>query len=180
VRWLSDRQLSLESLLEVRGVSENWAKFLHEAAAVCLAHHAHETGKELKVDGKFRTSFYISWQKVESKDLPMWRDMQTTVENGAYGIAILLIIKLTDYESVERAVKGNGFDYWLGYNSDLFQRSARLEVSGILEGGQSEINARAQKKIQQTIRSDNIGLPAYIVIVEFSIPKSNIRFKCKK
>ncbi|MBW4623103.1 MAG: hypothetical protein KME17_27560 [Cyanosarcina radialis HA8281-LM2] len=58
-----------------------------------------------------------------------------------------------------------------------FQRMARLEVSGIRQGNRSQINARVKQKTKQTRASDAQGLPAYIIVVEFSRPMSIVRAK---
>ncbi|MCU0541386.1 MAG: hypothetical protein MUE44_04270 [Oscillatoriaceae cyanobacterium Prado104] len=54
---------------------------------------------------------------------------------------------------------------------------ARLEVSGIRKGNRSQINARVKLKTEQTRTSDAQGLPAYIIVVEFSRPISIINTK---
>jgi hypothetical protein len=58
-----------------------------------------------------------------------------------------------------------------------FQRMARLEVSGIRKGSRSQINARVKQKTEQTRASDAEGLPAYIIVVEFSRPISTVSAK---
>ena len=101
--------------------------------------------------------------------------MQDATEYGAYGISFILIRQLTPFTIIERARKGPGFDYWLGYEDDiLFQKKARLEVSGILRGTDAEINSRSKQKLAQTAPSDGMGLHAYIVIVEFNQPTSKV------
>lgn len=107
-----------------------------------------------------------------------YADMQYTVEHGAVCLSVMLSMFLTPYTVIERSRKGTGFDYWLGNeDSVLFQKSARLEVSGILKGNDNEINRRYAAKIKQTRRSDDLQLPAYISVIEFSNPKAlfNIR-----
>ena len=49
-------------------------------------------------------------------------------------------------------------------------RSARLEVSGIFQGGERPLEARFKKKVKQTNQSDSTRIPAYISIIEFSTP----------
>jgi hypothetical protein len=102
-----------------------------------------------------------------------WNDKEYTTEQGAYGIALLLIQRLTDFTVIERSRRGTGFDYWLGTTSkseDLpFQKSARLEVSGIRRGGASQIRTRATLKMAQ-VKSTDSPVPAYVVIIEFSQP----------
>ena len=43
---------------------------------------------------------------------------------------------------------------------------ARLEVSGIRKGNQSQINTRVKLKTEQTRASDAEGLPAYVIVVD--------------
>jgi len=74
--------------------------------------------------------------------------------------------------------KSGGFDYWLGERGDpLFQKKARLEVSGILSGKRSDIRARIKQKREQTTASDHLSLPAYIIVVEFSTPTAQVETK---
>jgi len=56
----------------------------------------------------------------------------------------------------------------------LFQDKARLEVSGIRKGGSSRLGARVTQKLNQVTPSDGLLLPAYIVVVEFGTPKSQV------
>jgi hypothetical protein len=94
-------------------------------------------------------------------------------------MAALLVAAHTELEVVERSRKGTGFDYWLGpkgENSDLFQRTARMEVSGIGSGGAGTVSAREKEKMKQTSVSDG-ALPAYIVIVEFGTPRARVVVK---
>ncbi|BAU14873.1 hypothetical protein LEP3755_54280 [Leptolyngbya sp. NIES-3755] len=97
------------------------------------------------------------------------------------GVAFLLILQLTDLTVIERSRKGTGFDYWLGSQDSAttlpFERMARLEVSGIRRGNRGQVNTRVKQKIEQTRTSDAQGLPAYIIVVEFSRPISMISTK---
>ena len=104
-----------------------------------------------------------------------WADLEFTTEQGAYGIAAVLMPTLTGLRFLERTRKGTGFDYWLGSEDDLlFQKKARLEVSGLRKGDEPEIRSRVKRKKEQTKRSDGVALPAYILIVEFGKPQSRV------
>jgi hypothetical protein len=74
---------------------------------------------------------------------------------------------------VERSKKGPGFDYWLGNEDEdgeeLFQRKARLEVSGILSGSRLQVQARVRQKKEQMKPSDRLA-PGYVAVVEFGTP----------
>ena len=53
-----------------------------------------------------------------------------------------------------------------------------MEVSGIFNGGEKDINQRYKVKVRQTDLSDSLKIPAYIGIVEFSRPIT--KFEKKK
>lgn len=87
-------------------------------------------------------------------------------------------MELTDYEIIQQAVIGTGFDYWLGFKEtnenfdpDNFL-NGRLEVSGINNDSKAVINARVREKIKQTDISDYLNIPAYIIVTEFGQPIS--------
>ena len=107
--------------------------------------------------------------------LRCWNDQEYATEQAAYGIAFMLIGKMTNFTVIERSRRGTGFDYWLGIKDETlelpFAKKVRLEVSGIRRGDDSRIKARVKQKIEQTNLSDGV-LPAYIVVVEFSRPLS--------
>ncbi len=169
--------LTLNALQEgLPGITEAWGKLLCEASAFCFECQNHSKGVELKVRGMSTTSFSVYWDTTVTDQLrDAWNDEQDLTEFGACGIAILLILKLTSFTVIQRARKGTGVDYWLGYkNAERpFQNAARLEVSGILSGDASAVRTRVNKKIRQTKPSDGT-LPAFIVVVEFSEPLSHL------
>jgi hypothetical protein len=102
--------------------------------------------------------------------------LQEATEYGACGVGILVALNLTNSLQVERSVKSTGIDYWVGTRNErrgIFQRSARLEISGILEGDASKIASRLQRKFVQIERSRQTGLPAYVVIIDFKGQKQD-------
>lgn len=89
---------------------------------------------------------------------------------------MMVVEKLTGLQVVKQSQKRTGFDYWLGDKRTYgMQELARLEVSGILKGNKAQINRRLKEKVEQTKKSDNLTLPAYVVVVEFSRPLVKIR-----
>jgi len=90
-----------------------------------------------------------------------------------------MVQALTNLKVIRRSPKETGFDYWLGKKDDNFpfQEKARLEVSGILKGSISQINQRLKEKMEQTKQSDDLNLPAYVIIVEFSTPICKIAIR---
>jgi hypothetical protein len=174
--------LNLQNLAQgLPAITPAFGAALAEAGAICLTDEAHQPKVEIKVEGEFSTTFQLDWQPVTEQAQRCWNDAEYTTEQAAYGIAFLLILQLTNLTIIERSRKGTGFDYWLGFqdlNTTLpFQKMARLEVSGIRKGSRSQINARVKQKIEQTQASDAQGLPAYIIVIEFSRPISIISAK---
>lgn len=165
--------LNLQSLNQgLPAITPAFGAAIAEAGAICLTDEAHEPGVILEVEGEFSTRFQLNWQPATEQARRCWNDEEYTTEQAAYGIAFLLILQLTDLTVIERSRKGTGFDYWLGNQNSTatlpFQRMARLEVSGIRKGNRGQINARVKQKTEQTRASDAEGLPAYIIVVEFS------------
>ena len=158
------------------GISRNWGSFLAEGSAVCLEHHSHPKGVCLRVTGSFNTSLGIQWATVVTEQvINSWNDKQELVEYGACGVAILAVLKLADYKVIRRARKGTRVDYWLANTESTmpFQEAARLEVSGILQGNETDVARRVRQKTSRTQLSPN-SLPAYVVVVEFSAPQSHM------
>ncbi len=71
-------------------------------------------------------------------------DMNYTVEDGAYCLAMLVVKKITDLTAFEQAQRGSGIDYLLtdNYEVDDIDYKARLEVSGLFKGTKSQIQYR--------------------------------------
>ena len=158
------------------GITQAFGECLAQAASVCLEDQKHESNTKLSVDGDFKKIYALLWEEATEQIRRCWGDEEVTTEHGAYGIAILLIPRLTEMTVIERSRKGTGFDYWLGSKSNfepLFQEKARLEVSGIRNGTEAQIRSRVNKKLEQTNKSDG-SLPAIVAVVEFSEPRSHI------
>lgn len=83
----------------------------------------------------------------------------------------------TDYFVTSRARKWTGIDFWLGSEPETLISTARLEVSGILQGDASTIRARVREKMRQTDRSATSRLPVYVSVVEFSTPIAHLEKK---
>ncbi len=162
------------------GLTTTSGKHLFEACVVCLTRQNHNhRGTKLSVYGDKKIDFTLIWDNVFDDQLDRtWADQFYATEHGAVCLAILLALKLTDYTIIEKSARENGFDYWLGQKDDiLFQKKARLEISGIFSGTEKEINTRYKVKVKQTNQSDGLNLHAYIGIVEFSNPIANFGVK---
>ena len=171
------RKLDLVGLARegVPNMTQAWCATLAECASLCLHHNGYRDSANLKIQGDFETTIPTAMLPVDDVILRTHNDLDVAAELGAYGVAFLLINALTPLTIVERSKKGTGFDYWLGDKEDLLlQHKARLEVSGLCNGSNKEFNRRIKKKQNQARVSDNLCLPAWVVITDFGSPRAHI------
>ena len=119
----------------------------------------------------------LAWTIPNQISRESWHDFEEAAEFGAIAVAIVLTLKLTGIPGVRRSAKGPGFDFRMGAKGDergIFQDTARLEVSGILKGSKSKVEARLTKKLAQLERSDATQLAGYAAIIEFGSPEACI------
>jgi hypothetical protein len=162
-----------------------------EAASVCLEKVEHQSGVFLNVFSKSEKDISseagpkrlgLVWNKVTQQMNRAWNDETEAIEQGAAGIAILILHKLLGLYVFERSCKKNGFDYWLS-EEDLsemypFQKDKVLEASGILkENKGNSVEKRKREKIKRLENYEKQHMQ-YIIIVEFSSPKALIE-ACK-
>lgn len=171
-----DERLALSSLaLGMEGLSPSKGRELAEAAEVCLHHGRHRSGVRLSVTGHWQSSRALVFDEPSAQALRTHADLQEATESGACALAIAVARDETGMEVVERARKGTGVDYWLGHVVGVFE--ARLEVSGILEGGDGHVARRARQKLEQMVRSDADGIPGFAAVVEFTSPRVHVEHK---
>ena len=173
------RQIVLTKLTEVLpAFMPEFRAVLAQAGAVCFEDQNHPRGVELNVDGTFQAKYKVFWQDVTDQMRRTFNDPDLATEWGACGVALLLMLDLTEYTVINTSRKGTGFDYWLGKKDKgdelLFQNKARLEVSGMRKARYSQVKTRVKQKLEQVKPSDSSLLPAYIVVVEFNTPLSHM------
>ena len=177
------------------GITAAIGNALAEAGAVCLATNHHLPGVPLVVRGRADRRYRLVWPLPPAQAVLGWNDPAEAVEEGAAGIAVLLANREIGYMVLARSWKGTGFDYLLGDaearnisegeravrsewskvlgDTALVPRS-RLEVSGILNGSDSQVRARAREKLDQISRSDHWAIPAFVIVVEFGRPLAEV------
>lgn len=163
------------------GLTSACGTVLAEAAAVCLENRSHAQGVLLAVKGEKEAEYALVWAAVDDQQRRCHNDLQEATERGASGIAILLLEEMTGMTVLDRSMKRTGFDYWIGKPGDdslLFQGKTRLEVSGILQGTNSAVATRVKKKLAQVKPTDKEA-PAFVAVVEFGSPKSEVVYKCQ-
>ena len=174
------KAMSLAALaVGMPGLTAASGQTLAEAAAVCLESRKHQTGVRLQRTGMMREDLHVEWQPVDEQNRRCYADMQEATERGACGVAILVVREATGLVVVERSKKGTGFDYWLGdkdHDGLPFEGVSRLEVSGILIGTQTQIDARIKQKKEQMKPTDQIA-PGFVAVVEFGTPIARVENK---
>ncbi|NJK70286.1 MAG: hypothetical protein HC786_26125 [Richelia sp. CSU_2_1] len=182
------KTLSLNDLRHNKPERPGWSltfgAICADAAAVCLDERGHSIPVTLTIDGIQPCEIQIQADSIDDTIRRFNADREVATEYGAYGIAALIMPHLTGLTIIERSVKGKGlgFDFWLGSLEDpdtLFQRKARLEVSGIRQGSDSLIQARVNMKLEQISPSDDVA-PGYVSVVEFGTPQARIVKKCRQ
>ena len=155
------------------GLSAKYGAALGEAAAVCLVSQQHSPSTAMATrTGARSLTVTLDWAPLVPGAEAAWADETFATEQGAYGIAILLLEETQDLLPMERARKGTGFDYWLGREGGegaLFQNRTRLEVSGLRHGSRAQTTQRLNRKLDQMQRTHR-SLPGYAVVVEFGQP----------
>ena len=179
---MNHSRIDLAKLFEgLPGLTKRLGGVHYEAALVCLEKHHHQSGVQCHLNSlnENLSTLELVWaEEITEQIRNSWNDLSETTEWGAAGIAILVILECTEYTVIRRSKRGTGFDYWLGYKKDfddvdenVLKDEACLEVSGILsEQKTGRIKQRVKEKVRQTKKSDDLEMPAYIVVVEFSSP----------
>lgn len=174
----TSRNLDLNTLREgLPSVTSEFGACCAQAATICLEDQGHPLVTDLVIRGQLSENCKLIRLEVTDQMQRCWNDEKVTTEHGAYGVAFLIIRDLTEFTVIERSRIGPGFDYWLGHEEELpFQNKAKLEVSGIRNGVDSDINKRVKQKKKQTEKAGR-SLPIYIIIVEFSSPIAQMEQK---
>jgi hypothetical protein len=164
------------------GITASYGATLEEACVVCLHEQGHAPGVALAMKGQFTDPIGLQWDLEYTDQMKRtWMDEPYATEHGAYGIAVLLTLNLTEFTVVERARKGTGVDFWLGFqdapDDNPFERAARLEVSGQRRKNASEFKQRVKEKKAQTHPTDDGSTPAYIAVIEFETPQAHVEKK---
>lgn len=175
------KKLKLDELKNgLPGVSKNIAAFLVEAAVICLDQNGHRSGVEIIITGIRNEIFQVEWSDSVSPELVQsWQDLKEATEYGATALAVLLVHPITGLYVTGRVPQSEQSDYILQnpekYTQGVTEPDAFLEVSGIFkEKVGNTLNMRIQKKKKHIQKGARRNYPTYVIVVEFSSPKSKI------
>jgi len=169
-------RINLDSLKDgIMGLTKETGGFMLQACMVCLDNQGHQSDVDFKLSGIQQVNIKLNWeQEVSQRIRRNWSDLQEATEYGAVALAIVCAEQFSSYDTVERSTKGTGFDYWLGEEDEwgVFQRKARLEVSGILmETASNTVTKRVREKLNQVKVADEEELEIHVFVADFKTPK---------
>jgi hypothetical protein len=159
-------------------LSRTFADMLLECSLLSLLTENHVSGVVLESytynKNMYDEPMQIHWETIPTTEMfNTYRDENRMTDYGAMCIALLLAKYLTNYKSIFSSQKGDGVDFWLSETNDLFDISARLEISGIRKASTTNnIQTRLRIKLQQITKSDGTAKPAFVSIIEFSKPQA--------
>ena len=168
--------INLDSLKdETMGLTEEIGGFMLQACMVCLDNQGHRSDVNFELSGIHQVNISLKWEKEVSQRIRRnWSDLQEATEYGAVALAIICAKQFSSYNTVERSTIGTGFDYWLGEEDEwgVFQRKARLEVSGILkETASNTVTRRVREKLNQVKIANEEDLEIHVFVADFKTPK---------
>ena len=151
------------------GVTVSLCESYAEAASVCLSRH-HEPPVEIAMTkGPLVCRRELDWQPPKDRARRAWANRDEATRDGAYSLSLAGVEAEYGMVAIARADTGTGADYYVappGEHEDL-ENAYRLEVSGIDQGGESDIRSRLQQKILQ-VRNGSAGGPALVAVVGFA------------
>jgi hypothetical protein len=160
-------------------IPDDAVAFYKNNCMVCFHLTGHASGVRLAVhyNGLIRQAD-ICWTGQISQQLLMAHgDLKKATDFAACTIALMLVRELTEYTAIEQSAEGTTIDYYLTEqqpdNDLIFNRAARLEVSGILsETPNNTVDGRIRRKTRRL--KPESDLTDFIVVVEFSKPWSKM------
>jgi len=109
-----------------------------------------EAEEEYQFIGDFCMAGSLKWLDTNGQNQSTWADLQEATEYGAYGVAIVVALALTELPKMERSAKGTGIDYWVGDSKDPRRHfPARRSVRGVWhsEGRQNEDRSSVDREV---------------------------------
>lgn len=166
-------QQELPNLRSIRapkhpGISDAVCEAFSEAAEVCLARHhvPPRTLIHLACEGR-ESDKSLTWSAPNETAQRSWRNRDDATRDGAYIISLAVVEYELGLVALSRADTRTGADYYVGKleQPDL-EEAFRLEISGVDEGGLTDIRRRLRIKKDQVARGVGF-LPAYASVVGF-------------
>ena len=165
--------LTLSALHERHpGLTTALGQSLVEAACVCFSrHHQSPVMLILKQDGSSEQCRLLNFDDADKALQRAYANDIDATENGACGVALVVLEAVTGLVASGRAETLTGADYYVmppGAAFDDLENSIRLEVSGVDGGTSADVRRRLREKIAQTKKGQS-NLPAIASVVGFKV-----------
>ncbi len=109
----------------------------------------------------------LKWSAPDETAKLSWRNRDDATRDGAYVVSLAVVEHELGMVALSRADTRTGADYYVGRpGSHDLEEAFRLEVSGVDEGGRSDVRRRLRTKKDQAARGESF-LPAYASVVGF-------------
>jgi hypothetical protein len=165
------------------GIMPSLGSFMCDCAIYTFVSQGHSSGVILNVKTNEDTiPCIVTWEgELTTQMQRTMGDNERATDHAAMCVAVLLILQLTDYKGFTSARRGTGVDFWLfkeePFDDDITKAEAMLEISGIrILSRTNTIETRLKTKAKQVLQSIDKQLDVYIVITEFSTPKSLLKY----
>jgi hypothetical protein len=165
------------------GILPSLGSFMCDCAIYMLASQGHSSGTTLQVKiDNGNIDFIVTWEGgLTFQMLRTMNEEERATDYGAMCMAILLVSQLTEYQHFTFSGIGTGIDFVLFKEMPKVidqKADARLEISGIRKASRTNtLETRHKSKVEQVKKSDSMNVNVYIVITEFSTPKSSFLIK---
>lgn len=168
--------LTITDLHHRHDITKVLGDFLCESASVCLnRHHSPPQIMSLVFEGDpYEHACSVIWIPPSAIVQRSHDEEYDTTEEGAYAVVLVAVEAYRGLIAVSRARRGTGADFILkpgplgapeSYPPD-FENAIRLEVSGVNDGPEREVQRRLATKVEQ-IRSGVSDLPGLAGVVGF-------------
>lgn len=179
-------ELPLEGLADLYIVPEGEHPWYQHRCMICLDNQGHSSGVQLKVIcPKSKLELVLTWEEeISDRMRNAINDLVDATEKSALAISFLIAPHCTGSEVVRQAKRKTGFDYFLSSKPEddrlIFnpEHTARLEVSGILNGDKSKINSRFKEKFNRAEKKQAFStMPICVCVIEHSAPSAEVRWR---
>jgi hypothetical protein len=165
------------------GIMPSLGSFMCDCAIYTFVSQGHSSGIILNVQTNEDTiPCIVTWEgELTTQMQRTMGDNERATDHAAMCVAVLLMLQFTDFKGFTSAGRGTGVDFWLfkeePVDDDITKAEAMLEISGIrILSRTNTIDTRLKTKAKQVLQSADRELDVYIVITEFSTPKSLLKY----
>lgn len=165
---------------KLQGASKELLIVNNQWAAVGLdqAHKASKANFEISLNGVTQT-IALNWDSNFPKDA--MKSKHNIAEFGGVSLACFVMCQIYDYNFLVQTEIGEGVDYWFTRieepTEDVLEREGLyIEISGILDGQQADIDKRIKKKHSQIDNGTHGSEPSAVIVSCLNMAKTAFEY----